>query len=75
MKIKTLHELHLEAIEKDLFANNRLTTTDFAASKSAEITEKIAIEFFNFGLHYYANLKNPSIDDKELFQEFLKTRV
>jgi hypothetical protein len=89
MKTKTLHELHLEAIEKDLFANNRLTTTDFAASKSAEITEKIAIEFgiwlFMAGIEFYDNLSDGNhytIEGKQgtftwesLFQEFLKTRI
>ena len=59
-----------------------------AASKSADITEQIAIEFGNFlfskGIEYYddlANGVNYTVENKEgiftmkeLFQEFLKTK-
>jgi hypothetical protein len=59
-----------------------------AASKSAEITEQVAIEFGNFlfskGIEYYDDLTNGvnyTVENKEgiftmkeLFQEFLKTK-
>jgi len=74
-----IEQMHLDAmIIKDLQA----------ASKSAEITEQIAVEFGNFlfskGIEYYddlANGVNYTVENKEsiftmkeLFQEFLKTK-
>jgi hypothetical protein len=85
--MKTLHELHLEAIHKSF--GIKYVNTKEAASKSAEITEKIAIEFgiwlFMAGIEFYDNLsdgnhytiegKQGTFTWEDLFQEFLKTRV
>lgn len=98
-----LKQLHLDVIESKTFIDTKKNPLienteieDFqfingiqkAASKSAEITEQIAIEFGNFlfskGIEYYDDLSNGAnytIENeqgtftmKELFQEFLKQR-
>lgn len=76
-----LEQLHLEAIDKELSLNNQETPSGIgdAASKSAEITEQIAIGFHKF----YEKTAKLSFDStgehqgkpiKEIFQEFLKTK-
>jgi hypothetical protein len=91
MKIKTLQELHLEAIENSYHTVYRNmneeeeVNNEEAASKSAEITEQIAIEFalwiadtkkHGYSKQLYeAMIVNKVSTPKELFQEFLKTRV
>ena len=80
----------IKLIRKQLCVNN-FGTSDLektVASKSAEITEQVAIEFGNFlfskGIEYYDDLTNGvnyTVENKEgiftmkeLFQEFLKTK-
>jgi DNA-directed RNA polymerase specialized sigma54-like protein len=91
--MKILQELHLEAI-KDIGDDwedslDKTVLTDYfdkkqAASKSAEITEQIAIEFAewidNKGYLYHPAFKvwmltNKKFTSEQLFQEFLKTRI
>ena len=87
-----LYELHLDIIENDNIKCTDLTcsmtgSTDTYATKSAEITEQIAVEFGKFLLWYtpvgdeYGNLilwKNVYTQEvkltEQLFQEFLKQR-
>jgi hypothetical protein len=83
MKTKTLQELHLEAIENSYHTVYRNmneeeeVNNEEAASKSAEITEQIAIEFWSWmrendtpdNAERYGNFTN-----KDMFQEFIKTR-
>jgi hypothetical protein len=90
--LKTLQELHLEAIKNDTglytaySVKNKegkftsVCSIKQAASKSAEITEQIAIEFggwvrSNPYVWDYPDKLNDKRTTKELFQDFLKTRV
>lgn len=88
MNLKTKHvmdnkliDLHLNAIEESkeelAFDLGMSVNEELAASKSAQITEDIAIEFWVWMKHNdipenaekYANFT-----DKDMFQEFLKTK-
>ena len=91
-----LEPMHLDVIQNDKNIRKHLCVNNFGtsdlektvASKSAEITEQVAIEFGNFlfskGIEYYddlANGVNYTVENKEgiftmkeLFQEFLKTK-
>jgi hypothetical protein len=91
-----IEQMHLDVIQNDKHIRKQLCVNDFGtsdlektvASKSAEITQQIAIEFGNFlfskGIEYYddlANGVNYTVENKEgtftmkgLFQEFLKTK-
>lgn len=89
--MKTIERLHLEAIEESknwiegLDGNYWGVEDKIAASKSAEITENIAIEFGDYLNQYYKPwrigqwIPTHTIFDfpdkkssKEIFQEFLK---
>ena len=87
--MNNLEQLHFEATTSEVYvasSHGRLSIADTgkAASKSAEITEQIAIEFAewvdNMGYTQVANGLYKSLSDekgkstKELFQEFLKTK-
>jgi hypothetical protein len=77
-----IEQLHLDAITSEVYiieeyGQDQIADADKAASKSAEITKKIAIEFaewllgnviFNYSGKYrgYSNI--------ELYQEFLKSK-
>jgi hypothetical protein len=77
-----IEKLHLDAITSEVYiieeyGQDQIADADKAAIKSAEITEKIAIEFaewllcnviFNYSGKYrgYSNI--------ELFKEYLKTK-
>jgi hypothetical protein len=84
-----LEQLHLEAIKMNtypdsLWGANYVAGVDIAASKSAEITEQIAVEFAEWIADskkhgwckqlYEAMIVNKVKTTKELFQEFLKTK-
>ena len=80
-----IEQLHLDAIQNDNHIRKQLCVNDFGtsdlektvASKSAEITEQIAIEFWAWmrendtsdNAEQYGNYT-----DKDIFQEFLKTK-
>ena len=75
-----LEQLHLDAINNNICSESNYTKIlgkNEAASKSAEITEQIAIEFWAWmrendtpeNAEMYGNFT-----DKDLFQEFLKTK-
>jgi len=73
-------QLHLDAIEESkdyCVVGVWKVIDDVAASKSAEITEQIAIEFAEWlikELVLSSHGKFLSYTPKELFQEFLKTK-
>lgn len=88
-----LYEKHLEAIQNDKAVRKQLCVNDFAtsdlertvATKSAEITEQIAIEFGKFISNHrlvfqpstngrFIGLDMKNYTSEELFQEFLKQR-
>lgn len=87
-----IEKLHLDAIQKDKGVRKQLCVNDFGtsdlektvASKSAEITQQIAIEFAEWCESNAAREKsgmwmmylNPTIliTKEQLFQEFLKTK-
>lgn len=72
-----IEKLHLDAINSPTAFVNTDLIKELAASKSAQITEDIAIEFWVWMKHNdipenaekYANFT-----DKDMFQEFLKTK-
>ena len=79
-----LEQLHLNAIDNNICPENNYTIIlgkNDAASKSAEITEQVAIEFGSFlgkkcnwvNNSYYSYL-GKTYTTKQLFQEFLKTK-
>lgn len=91
--MNTIEKLHLEAIESEVFVdtkgydNHFVADTELASSKSAEITEQVAVEFaewcVNSPFHYYFNgdiwvwgnsRTQEYFTTKELYQEFLKTK-
>jgi hypothetical protein len=84
-----IEQMHLDAIDTNMWVEGgEYEYAEKAASKSADITEQVAIEFGNFlfskGIEYYDDLTNGvnyTIENKEgiftmkeLFQEFLKTK-
>lgn len=72
--MNTLEILHLEAIENNIEG----THNELIAAKSAEITERIAVEFHHWmrendtaeNAELYCNFS-----DEDMFNEFLKTRL
>ena len=74
-----IEQLHFEAIVESEFSEytGHFEGQELAASKSAEITEQIAIEFADWlikELVLSSHGKFLSYTPKELFQEFLKTK-
>ena len=68
-----IEQLHLEAIDTNMWVEGgEYEYAEKAASKSAEITEDIAIEFAEWILESDHIIWSTS--KKELFQEFLKTK-
>lgn len=69
-----LEKLHLEAIDTNMWVEGgEYEYAEKAASKSAEITEQIAIEFAEWLLDYDPTMLYQK-SKKEIFQEFLKTK-
>jgi hypothetical protein len=72
-----IEKLHLDAITSEVYiiekyGQDQIADIDKAAAKSAEITEQIAIEFI---IWIYKNEECVSSKtNKELFQEYLKTK-
>lgn len=85
-----LEQLHLQAIELEVYVDTKpydvhfVADTDRAASKSAEITQQIAVEFAEWIAYTKKHggvkpLQEALIQyrlktTEELFQEFLKTK-
>ncbi len=80
-----IEQMHLDAIQNNKSVRKQLCINDFGtspleltvASKSAEITEQIAIEFSEWQQRLLFSDNSDYLIDKttkELFQEFLKTK-
>ena len=80
-----IKKLHLDALDENTIHHQEVPNdidTIKSAQKSAEITEQIAVEFAEFYENFWKNLSLADFihDDngfttKQLFQEFLKTKL
>lgn len=78
-----IEQLHLDTIDEFVEYNEWVAKTDIAASKCAEVTEQIAVEFMEWCRDntvidgapkpYHRKLLI-RMTTKELFQEFLKSK-
>jgi len=79
-KIEQLHLEAIESCEQEEIKNSAIYKMDFplAASKSAEITKGIAIEFLKYYeetavMSYFSTCENHGKPIDEVYEEFLKT--
>lgn len=79
-----IEQLHLDGIETNISSESnyaKILGKQEAASKSADITEDIAVEFAEWVIKHLVNnietgnyMSNEPKTTKELFQEFIKTK-
>lgn len=81
-KVEKLHLEAIESCEQEEIKNSAIYKMDFplAASKSAEITKEIAIEFLKFYeetsvMSYSSTCENHGKRIDDVYEEFLKTKT